>query len=172
MPSAKILAQKEEALQKLTESMKAAKSGVLVDYKGITVADDTELRAMFRKEGVSYHVYKNTLTSRACDNVGLTEMKASLEGMTALALGQDEVSAAKIAKKYADKIETFEIKCGFVDGVYFDKEAILSLAEIPSKEGLIAKMLGSLQSPLFGLACVLKAIADKKEAGAEAPAAE
>lgn len=174
MPSAKILAQKQKELTELVNKMKNSTAGVLVNYQGITVEDDTTLRRALRKAGVDYQVYKNTMTSRACDETGYTGMKAYLKGMIALAVSSDPVAPAKILREYANKIETFEIKAGFVDGQVIDREGVLALADIPSKEGLIAKLLGSLQAPLYGLAYVLQAKIDKENGGnaAEAPAAE
>ena len=135
MPSAKILAQKQADLGALVEKIKGAQSGVLVDYTGITVEQDTKLRASFRTSGVDYKVYKNTMTSRACDEVGYAEMKELLKGMTAFALStEDPIAPARIAKKFADDIETFDIKGGFLDGRVLSRDEVLELADIPSKE--------------------------------------
>lgn len=162
MPSSKILAEKEQAVAALAEKLKTAVSGVLVNYSGITVEEDTKLRADLRKAGVEYKVMKNSLTGRACDMVGYGDMKAHLEGMTALAISaEDPIAPAKILKEYADKVESFEIKAGFIDGGVVDAAAVMALASIPSKEVLIAKMLGSLQSPISGLAVALQAVVDK-----------
>ena len=174
MPSQKILESKQEAVRVLAEKIKNAASGVLVKYEGITVEDDTKLRAELRRAGVEYCVMKNTLTGRACDEVGFVEMKQHLFGMTAIAISeQDPVAPAKILKNYADKIESFEIKAGFVDGGLLDAAGVEALASIPSKEQLIVKMLGSLMSPLYGLAYVLQGKIDKEGgevATEEAPA--
>ena len=177
MPSQKILESKQEAVRALAEKMKNATSGVLVKYEGITVENDTKLRADLRKAGVEYCVMKNTLTGRACDEVGYGAMKEHLSGMTAIAISaEDPVAPAKILKEYAEKIESFEIKAGFVDGEVLDAKGVEALASIPSKDQLICKMLGSLMSPLYGFAYVLQAKIDKEggdsaeEAPAEAPA--
>ena len=171
MPSAKILAQKQADLGALVEKIKGAQSGVLVDYTGITVEQDTKLRASFRTSGVDYKVYKNTMTGRACENAGYGDLKKVLEGMTAIAVSnEDPVAPAKILKEYADKIESFELKGGFVDGEVLDKAGVEELAAIPPKPILIGKMLGSLQKSLYGLAYVLQAKIDKENGGAEAPA--
>lgn len=170
MPSAKILAQKQADLSALVEKIKGAQAGVLVDYTGITVEQDTKLRSSFRTSGVDYKVYKNTMTSRACDEVGYAEMKELLKGMTAFAFSsEDPIAPARIAKKFADDIETFDIKGGFLDGRILSRDEVLELAEIPSKETLIAKLLGSIRSPLYNLAYALQAVVDK---GGEAAAAE
>ena len=166
LPSKKILQEKQQQLDELVAKLKTAQAGVLVTYAGINVEQDTAMRAELRKAGVEYKVLKNTMTSRAMDAVGYGEMKSELEGMTALAISQeDPVAAAKILKDYAEKIETFEIKAGFVDGGYLDKAGVMALADIPSKEMLIAKILGSLTSPLYGLAIGLQAVVDKNNGG-------
>jgi len=170
MPSAKILEQKKAVVSELTEKLKKATAGVVVNYAGITVDNDTKLRAELRKANVEYKVYKNTLTARACEEAGLGGLKDQFEGMTAIAISEeDPIAPAKILKEYADKIETFEIKAGFLDGDIMDKDQVLALAEIPSKEVLIGRIIGSLMSPLYGFAFGLQAIIDKS---GEAPAAE
>ncbi|MBQ3065299.1 MAG: 50S ribosomal protein L10 [Clostridia bacterium] len=171
MPSAKILESKKQVVAELTEKLQNAVSGVIVTYSGITVENDTKMRAELRKAGVEYSVIKNTMTKRACENVGYGELANVLEGMTAIAISNDDaVAPAKILKSYADKIDSFELKAGFVEGKILDKAGVLELAEIPSKEILIGKLLGSIQSPLYGLAYALQAIIDKQGEG-EAPAA-
>ena len=175
MPSAKVLESKKQIVADLTDKLQNAVSGVIVNYAGITVENDTKMRAELRKAGVEYAVIKNTMTKRACENVGYGELANVLEGMTAIAISKDDaVAPAKILKEYADKIDSFELKAGFVDGKVLDQAGVLELANIPSKEILIGKLLGSIQSPLYGLACALQAIIDKEGEGAaeEAPAAE
>ena len=168
MPSNAILEQKKQTVSDLAELLKNSPAGVLVNYSGITVEDDTKLRAALRKAGVKYMVMKNTLTGRACDEVGLGDMKQYLSGMTAIAISEnDPVAPAKVMKEYAEKIESFEILAGYLDGAVVDKNTVVALADIPSKETLIAKVLGSLQSPLYGLAYVLQAKIDKENGGAE-----
>ena len=170
MPSQKILEQKQALVAGLAEKFKAAISGVLVQYEGITVEDDTKLRAQLRAAGVEYTVVKNTLTGRACEEAGLGEMKQYLGGMTAIATSAtDAVAAAKIMKEYAEKIESFEIRAGFVEGKVLDKAGVEELASIPSKEILVARMLGSMMSSLYSFARVLQAKIDKENEGA-APA--
>lgn len=176
MASEKVLEQKQAVVAALAEKIKSSVSGVLVDYKGINVEDDTKLRAELRKAGVEYSVIKNTLIGKACDVVGYEGLKSSLSGMTAIAISHnDQVAAAKILANYAKDHENFVLKAGYVDGNLLDSEGVKALAEIPSKEVLIAKMLGSLQSSLYSFAYVLQAIIDKDGEGApaeEAPAAE
>ena len=162
MPSISVLEQKKAIVADLVEKMKKAQSGVVVQYQGITVDNDTKMRAAFRKAGIDYMVVKNTLIGRACDEVGYGAMKESLNGMSAIAFGYDDpVAPAKIAKEYADKVETFEIKCGFLDNAVVDANTINALAEIPSKEVLLARFLGSIQGPISGFARALQAVIDK-----------
>ncbi|MBE6603685.1 MAG: 50S ribosomal protein L10 [Clostridia bacterium] len=169
MPSKIILEKKQQAVAELAEKIKNSVSGVLVNYQGITVEDDTAMRKALREAGVKYMVVKNSLTGRACDEVGYGEMKQYLTGMTAIAISEnDAVAPAKVLKKYAQKVESFKILAGYLDGAVIDEKIVNELADIPNKETLIAKFLGSIQSPLYGLAYALQAIADKQEA----PAAE
>ena len=169
MPSNKILEEKKQVVESLAAKIKAAQAGVLVKYEGIKVSEDTALRAALRKAGVEYTVMKNTLTGRACDIAGYGDMKQYLSGMTAIAISQDDpIAPAKIMKEYADKIKTFEIKAGFVDGGVIDQAGVEALAATPSKEVLIARMMGSLMSSLYGLAYVLQGKIDKENGGEEA----
>lgn len=171
MPSAKILEQKKAFVEELADKFGRATSGVLVKYQGITVDEDTKLRAELRAAGVEYTVIKNRLIGLACDKVGFGDMRQHLTGMNAVAISyEDPIAPAKILKKYADKIETFEIRAGFIDGAVVDAAVVGELADIPPKEVLIARLMGSMQSPLYGLACGLQAIIDKS--GEEAPAEE
>lgn len=183
MPSKSILEQKQKTVSELATEIKNSVSGVLVNYQGITVEDDTKMRKALREAGVKYKVVKNSLTGRACDEVGFSEMKQHLVGMTAIAISEnDAVAPAKVLKEYAEKVESFTILAGYVDGAVIDAKAVEALAEIPSKDVLIAKFLGSIQSPLYNFAYAIKAVADKKAEGgeeavasteaSEAPAAE
>ena len=176
MPSAKVLEEKKQLVAELAEQMKAASSGVLVDYKGINVEDDTKLRAEMRKNNVDYRVIKNTLIRFAAKEAGLEGLDDVLNGTTALAISADDVIApAKVVAEYAKKDENiYNIKAGFIEGKVVSVEEIMQLANLPSKEILLGRLVGGLQGPIFGLALVLKAIADKKAEGApeaeEAPA--
>ena len=169
MPSNIILAQKQQAVAELAEQLKASTAGVLVNYQGITVDDDTKMRKALREAGVKYMVVKNTMTGRACDEVGLSDMKQYLSGMTAIAIGgEDPIAPAKVIKEYADKVESFSILAGYLDGAVVDAKTVEALADIPSKEVLIAKFLGSIKSPIYKFAYALQAVVDKD--GEEAPA--
>lgn len=173
MPSAKVLEQKQAVVEALAEDLGKAASAVLVKYEGITVDSDTKMRAALRAANVKYSVIKNTLISKACDKVGFEALKPELEGMNALAISFDDpIAPAKILKEYAEKVETFEIRGGILDGAVVDAATVNELAEIPSKEILVAKLLGSIQSPLYKFAYVLQAIIDKENEGTEASEGE
>ena len=172
MPSKSILEQKQAIVADLAEQLKNSPAGVVVNYQGITVEDDTKMRKALRAAGVNYMVMKNSLTGRACDEVGLSDMKQYLTGMTAIAIGTtDAIAPAKVLKEYADKIESFTILAGYVDGAVVSADTVKQLADIPSKEVLIAKFLGSIKSPLYGLAYALQAVVDKDGEAAPAEAA-
>ena len=172
MPSAKILEQKQKLVADLAEKMKNAKSGVIVDYCGITVEKDTALRAELRKAGVDYTVIKNTYIKKAADIAGIEGFEPYLEGMTAFAFSnEDPLAPAKVLCKFAEENETFKVKVGMMDGAVMSAEEVTELSKIPSKEILIGKILGSIQSSLYGLAYVLQAKIDK-EGGAPDAAAE
>lgn len=178
MPSNSILAQKQAIVADLAEQLKNSPAGVVVNYQGITVDADTKMRKALREAGVNYMVMKNSLTGRACDEVGLGDMKQYLTGMTAIAIATtDPVAPAKVLKEYAEKVQSFQILAGYLDGAVVDAETVNKLADIPSKEVLIAKLLGSIKSPLYNFAYALQAIIDKDgeaapEAAAEEAAAE
>ncbi len=170
MPSNAILEQKKQVVADLAEAIRNSPSGVLVNYQGIKVDDDTKMRRALREAGVKYVVMKNSLTGRACEEVGYGEMKAHLTGMTAIAIsGEDPIAPAKIIKEYTSKIASFQILAGYLDGAVIDANTVMELADIPSKEVLLAKFLGSIQSPITGLAYALQAIVDKMGEG-DAPA--
>ena len=171
MPSQKILEQKQEVVKVLAEKMRNAAAGVLVKYEGITVEDDTKLRDALRAAGVEYTVMKNSLIGRACDEVSYGDMKQYLTGMNAIAISEkDPIAPAKIMKEYAEKVQSFEIKAGFIDNGVINEAEVITLAETPSKEVLIARLLGSIQGPLYNLAYGLQAIIDKS--GEAVPAEE
>jgi len=158
MPNAKVLEEKKQMVADLVDKFKNAAGGVLVDYQGINVEQDTKMRTELREAGVDYFVFKNTLTRLAVKECGFDELLPVLEKMTSIAVSvNDPVAPAKILTAYADKIPTFNIKAGFVDGGVIDVAGVTKLATLPSKEELVAKILGSLQSPASGLANVINA---------------
>ncbi len=165
MPSAKVLENKKAVVAALTERLKNAQAGVIADYRGLTVAQDTELRNKLREAGVEYTIVKNTLTRFAANEVGLEGLDPILHGPTALATSSNDVVApAKVLVDFAKNNEQLEIKAGFVDGKVISVDEVKVYASIPSKEVLIAKMLGSLQAPIGNLVRTLDAIAKKDEA--------
>ena len=138
-----------------------AKSAVLVDYRGLTVEQDTKLRKQLREAGVVYKVYKNTMFHLAFDGTDFAQLDKDLEGPTAIAFGiEDETAPARIINNFAKEAEALEIKSGVVDGEYYDAAGVKVLATIPSKDELISKLLGSLQSPITNFARVVKQIAE------------
>ena len=172
MANASILAQKEQLVAELSEKLKKAQSVVMFDYRGLTVSEVTELRAQMRKAGNEYVIIKNSMVERACDLVGIdASVKEMLKGPSAFAIGYDDaVSPAKILKDTVKKLKKCEIKGGIVNGKVTDPAGIDALAELPPKEVLIARMLGSMMSPISGLAIVLDQIA-KKNGGENTEAA-
>ena len=158
MPNAKVLAAKKETVALLAEEMRRAASGVLVDYRGINVEDDTKLRVELRKAGVTYKVVKNTLMRRAIQGIGLEDLDPQLHGTTALAVSDDAVAPAKILCDYAKKSgDKFKIKAGFVEGRPITPKQVQALAELPPKEILIAQILAGLNAPVTGVANALNA---------------
>lgn len=162
MPSASVLASKQARVAELEEKLKGAVSFVLVDYRGINVADDTVLRRDLREANVEYFVEKNTLLKRALNNLGMDSYDEVLNGTTAIAISTDDQTApARILGKFAEKSETFKLKAGCVEGEYFDEAKILALSKIPGKDVLLAQLVGSLQGPIQKLAALLQAVVDK-----------
>ena len=169
MPNAKVLSEKQAIVAALTEKLQNAAAGVIVDYKGITVAEDTVLRAECRKNDVEYAVVKNTLLRFAFKNVGLSDLDDQLNGTTSLAISSDPVAPARVIADYAKKLgDRFEIKGGFMEGKVVDMATVNALASIPALPVLQAQVLGTMLAPISALACVLKQIAEKDGAPAEA----
>ena len=173
MPSVQVLEQKKQVVADLVERLNGSCAGVIVDYKGINVEDDTKLRKELREAGVSYTVVKNTLLKRAIAETELNGLDAVLEGTTALATSADDyVAAARILCKFADTHKNFEVKNGFIDKEVIDVAKITGLAKLPSREILLANVLGAFQAPISAFARAIQAIVDKdgEAAPAEAPA--
>ena len=173
MPSAIVLEQKKQVVAGLTERLNSSIAGVIVDYKGINVADDTALRKELREAGVEYTVVKNTLLKLAIANTELSGLDSVLEGTTAIATSADDyVAAARILSKFADTHKNFEIKNGFIDKEVIVLDKISGLATLPSREVLLANVLGAFQAPISAFARAIQAIVDKdgEAAPAEAPA--
>ena len=156
---------KQPIVDEIKELLDGAQSMVLVDYRGLTVAQDTSLRKELREAGVSYKVYKNTLIKRAVEGTAFESVSVDLEGPTAIAVSKTDATApARILAKAAKNAEALEIKSGVVEGTYYDSKAIMTIANIPSREELLSKLLGSMQSPITNFARVIKQIVEQKEA--------
>lgn len=166
MPSNKILEEKKQKVAAIAEKLKAASSIVLVDYKGINVADDTKLRAELREAGVSYSVEKNSLLSFACKAAGFEEFVPHLAGTTAIAIGSDDALApARVLNKYSEKgKDKFNVKIGYVDGRIVGVEEVKALALLPDRNTLIAMVCGALNGTISGLARALNEVAQKQSA--------
>jgi len=182
MPNAKVLSEKQAVVSELVDRIKASGSGVFVDYKGITVAEDTELRAELRKNEVNYSVIKNTLCRRAINELGMTELDEILNGTTSLATADgDPIAPFRVINDYAKKFgdEKFNIKAAYMDGKVLSMQEINEISALPSKDALYAKVLGTMLAPITSLAVVLGQIVEKgggsveaAPEAAEAPAAE
>ena len=178
MPNAKVLSEKQAIVEALAERIKNADAGILVDYKGITVAEDTALRTELRKDGVEYTVVKNTLTRKALDKLGMSDLDHVLNGTTSLATAEkDPIAPFRILNDYSKKLgDRFNIKAAFMEGKVLSESEIAEMAELPSKDALYSKVLGTLLAPITGLAVCLGQILDQQggsiEPAAEAEAAE
>ncbi len=161
---------KQPIVQEISEQIKDAQSVVLVDYRGLTVDEDTQLRKQLREAGVSYKVYKNTLMNFAFQGTDYESLAPLLKGPSAIAISKDDATApARILAKFAKTAPALELKAGVVEGDFYDADGIKVVASVPSREELLSKFLGSIQSPITNLARVLNQIAE--QGGGEAAAA-
>lgn len=168
MPNAAVLESKQKIVADLSAKIAGSVAGVIVDYKGTSVADDTALRKELREAGIYYTVVKNTLLGRAIEGTELESIKEVLEGTTAIAISnEDHVAAARILGKFAENHDNFSIKAGYLDGKPVDVATVNSLAKLPSKEVLIATVLGAFNAPIAAFARAVQAIVDKGEDTAE-----
>ena len=173
MPSSKILEAKKQEVAAISERLSKACAGVLVDYKGISVADDTALRKELREAGVEYTVSKNTMINLAIKDTSLEGLGECLEGTTALATSADDyVAAARILSKFASAHNNFTVKSGFLDGEVISVEKVTSLAKLPSREVLLATVCRVFNEPIASFARAVQAIVDKQGEGAPEAAAE
>lgn len=155
---------KKTIVDEISELLNGAKAAVLVDYRGLTVDQDTRLRKQLREANVTYKVYKNTMINFAIKGTEFEALSSHLEGPTAIAVSKEDATApAGIVHKFSKEAPVIELKAGVVDGTYYDAEGIKLIATIPSREELLAKLLGSIQSPVTNFARVIKQIAEKKE---------
>lgn len=160
---------KQPVVQEIAELFNGAQTAVAVDYRGLTVAEDTELRKKLREAGVTYKVYKNTLVRLAAKDTAFEALGPVLEGPTAIAVSKDDATApARILADFAKTAKALEIKGGIVEDKYYDAAAMQTIASIPSREVLLGRLLGSMQSPITNFARVLKQIAEKDGEAAEA----
>lgn len=167
MPNAKVLESKKAVVAALEEQLKTAQSGVLVDYSGITVEQDTALRVAARQAGITYSVVKNTMVRRALDDTGLSALDSVLHGNTSLATGtEDPIAPIKVFSDYAKQMgdDKFHIKAAFMEGKVLSEAEIAQLATLSSKKDLYAQLVGTLMAPMANLAAVVAAIADKDSA--------
>ena len=164
---------KQPIVQEISECIKDAQTAVLVDHRGLTVAEDTQLRKQLREAGVTYKVYKNTMMNFAFKGTDFESMSSLLEGPNAIAVSKDDATApARILAKFAKTAPALELKAGVVEGTFYDTDGIKVIASIPSREELLSKFLGSIQSPITNFARVLNQIAEQGgQAGETAEAA-
>ena len=162
---------KAPIVQEISDSIKDAQSVVIVDYRGLTVAEDTQLRKQLREAGVTYKVYKNTFMNFAFKGTDFESLSGVLEGPNAIAISTTDATApARVLAEFAKKAPKLEIKAGVVEGNFYDAEGMKAISSIPSREVLLSKLLGSIQSPIANFARVIKQIAE--QGGEAAPAAE
>ncbi|MGF9712558.1 50S ribosomal protein L10 [Paenibacillus naphthalenovorans] len=168
MANAKIIEQKAQQVTAVAEKLKESSCSIVADYRGLNVAQVTELRKQLREAGVEFQVLKNTLVRRATANAELSELDEYLTGPTAIAFSKEDVVApAKILAEFAKKNENLNIKAGVVEGKVVDINQIKALAELPSREGLLSMLLSVLQAPIRNFALAVKAVSDKQEGGAQ-----
>jgi len=155
---------KKQIVQEIADKFKSSKSTIVVDYRGLNVAEVTELRKQLRDAGIDFKVYKNTLTRLAAESAEIAELNSVLTGPNAIAFSNEDVIApAKILNDFAKKHEALEIKAGVIEGNVASVEEVKALAELPSREGLLSMLLSVLQAPIRNLALATKAVADQKE---------
>jgi large subunit ribosomal protein L10 len=159
-----IIEQKKQIVNEIADKLKSSKTTVVVDYRGLNVAEVTELRKQLREAGVEFKVYKNSMARRAADAVELSDLNASLTGPNAIAFStEDVVAPAKIINDFAKKHDALEIKAGVIEGAIASAEDVKALAELPSREGLLSMLLSVLQAPIRNFALATKAVAEQKE---------
>lgn len=164
---------KKPIVAEISENVKNAQSVVLVDYRGLTVEQDTELRKQLREAGIVYKVYKNTMMNFAFKGTDFEALAPYLEGPSAIAVSTDDATAAaRVLNKFAKTAPALEIKAGVVEGAVYDAKGMLAIANVPSRDELISKFMGSIQSPITNFARVMNQLAEKNGAGEAIPAEE
>ena len=167
-----VLSNKQAIVTEISDKIKASQPTVVCEYRGLSVAEVTELRRSLRSEGVDFKVYKNTMFERACDDCGFEDLKDALAGPNAFAFSEDATAPARVLAKFAKKHKALVLKKGIVEGKVVDEATIKELSLLPNRDGMLSMLLSCLQSPVSSFARVVKAVAEAKEAGTPAPAAE
>ena len=170
-----VLSQKQAIVSEISEKMKNSDSTVVCEYRGLSVAEVTELRRNLKEENVELKIYKNTMVERAVEECGFEDLKNSLTGPNALAFSTDATAPARVLAKFAKKHKALVLKSGIVEGKVVDEATIKELSLLPNRDGMLSMLLSCLQSPVSSFARVVKAVADAKESGAapeEAPKQE
>ena len=160
-----VLSNKQAVVEEITKKIKDSQSTLVCEYRGLTVAEVTELRRGLREEGVDFKVYKNTMVERACDDCGFEDLKDALKGPNAFAFSEDATAPARVLAKFAKKHKALVLKKGIVEGKVVDEATIKELSLLPNRDGMLSMLLSCLQSPVSSFARVVKAVADAKEAG-------
>lgn len=170
--SKEIIEAKKQVVEEIAEQLKSAQSSIVVEYRGLSVAEVTELRRNLRAENIGFKVYKNKLAQRAAEQEGMTELNEYLVGPNAIAFGhEDAVAPARILAEFAKKHEALVIKAGYVEGKFLPKEEVMAVAKLPNREGMYSMLLAMMKEPVAKVARVIQAVADAKD-GEAAPAAE
>ena len=164
-----VLSQKQAVVSEISDKIKNSDSTVVCEYRGLSVAEVSELRKNLRAEEVELKVYKNTMFERACDDCGFAELKDVLVGPNAFAFSKDATAPARVLAKFAKKHKALILKSGIVEGKVVDENTIKELSLLPNRDGMLSMLLSCLQSPVSSFARVVKAVADAKEAGQPAP---
>ena len=160
-----ILSEKEALVAQITDQFRSSQSAVVCEYRGLSVAEITELRRALRAEGVDLKVYKNTMVQRAVDGLGLNELDEALKGPNAIAFSEDATAPARVLSKFAKTHDKLVIKSGLVEGIVVSIDTIRELASLPYHDGMLSMFLSVLQAPVRSFACVVKAVSDAKEDG-------
>lgn len=161
-----IINSKKAVVSEIADKMKQSQSTVVVEYRGLTVAEVTQLRRELRAENVEFKVYKNSLAQRAAEEAGAGDLAKDLIGPNAIAFGGDAVAPSRVLAKFAKKHENLVLKSGIVEGKVVDATTIKELSTLPNRDGMLSMLLSCLQSPVRGVACAIKAVHDQKEANA------
>ena len=171
-----VLSNKQALVTEISDKIKDSQATVVCEYRGLSVAEVTELRRNLRAEDVDFKVYKNTMVERACDEAGFEDLKDALTGPNAFAFSKDATAPARVLAKFAKKHKALVLKKGIVEGKVVDEATIKELSALPNRDGMLSMLLGCLQSPVRSFACIVKAVAEAKENGefkvVDAPAAE